>query len=154
MPQIFYTKIKRQRKISVFTVNIFLTGCHNRLVFNWNYVELSVHCNCCLVRTFLSSLHWWQCFVDSLESGDYAADTGTEQLRCLVAKQRHWNTGCCCWIQEAAGEHGVDIICEMLACKNLKNDIDLLARHGRIMVRLKLCFRCRYVISICHCECW
>ena len=30
----------------------------------------------------------------------------------------------------------MDIVCEMLANKNLQNDIDLLARKGRIMVRL------------------
>ena len=36
--------------------------------------------------------------------------------------------------EDAVGDRGVDIICEMLACKNLKDDIPLLARNGRIIV--------------------
>ena len=46
--------------------------------------------------------------------------------------------------QESAGEHGVDIVCEMRASKNIKNDIDLLARKGRIMV-------CRRYVVGFHC---
>jgi len=48
---------------------------------------------------------------------------------------------CFLGVQEAAGEHRVDIVCEMLADKNLKNDISLLARKGRIMVGL-----CRFFV--------
>ena len=36
--------------------------------------------------------------------------------------------------EDAVGDRGVDIICEMLASKNLKDDIPLLARNGRIIV--------------------
>jgi len=36
--------------------------------------------------------------------------------------------------QEAAGERGVDVVCEMVASKNLKNDVNLLARKGRVVV--------------------
>lgn len=52
----------------------------------------------------------------------------------ITATFNHNERGYIRQIQEAAGEHGVDVVCEMLANKNLKNDIELLARKGRVMV--------------------
>lgn len=64
------------------------------------------------------------------------SDRGLQMLRKLnvTAAFNHNKKGYIRDIEEAAGEHGVDIVCEMLANKNLANDVSLLASHGRIMV--------------------
>jgi NADPH2:quinone reductase len=63
-------------------------------------------------------------------------ERGLETLRKIPSIQafNHNEKGYLKQIEEAAGEHGVDIVCEMQACKNLKHDISLLAKDGRIVV--------------------
>jgi NADPH2:quinone reductase len=65
---------------------------------------------------------------------------GTERGRLLVLEQgahRVFDHGARDYLEQirlAAGKHGVDVILEMVANRNLANDLTLLALHGRVVV--------------------